>query len=486
MKAGKQAFTIGIDLGTHSVKAMALAGDGTALARAEAPLPPAREGTQDTAAWFDALATVLHSLTAGPALGQPVSAAGCQGLAVTGTSGTIVPCDTRGRPLGPAFMYHDTRPWREAAEVGVAAGHGDGRPWDGLPWDASWGLPKLLWLKRHEPGLYRSMARLAHAADTLAARLAGEALPTDHTSALKSGFDPAGYAWRLDLVAALDLDGSLLPPVVRPGSPVGCLSPEAAAASGLPAGLPILAGCTDGVAGQIASGAMDPGQWNSTLGTTLILKGTAPRRPPDSGGLVYCHLHPDGLLWLPGAASQAGGGALEAFPPPLAAWDERAAAFLPTPVLHYPNPRQGERFPFRHTTATAFTDGTPRETAELFAAALQGLAFVERLGYERIAQLGLPVEGGIITTGGGAKSRRWMQVRADVLDRVTVVPRHADPAAGAAMLAWSGLLGEPVARLSQRFAVPQATFSPDPARGARYSELYGYFLVSLRRRGYLP
>ena len=116
--------------------------------------------------------------------------------------------------------------------------------------------------------------RLAHQADVVTRALAGHPVATDASHALKSGYDAARGAWPEELAREL---GDLLPAVVAPGTRLGEVCATAAEQTGLPAGTPIVAGMTDGCAAQIAAGALRPGDWNSVLGTTLVLKGCAPR-----------------------------------------------------------------------------------------------------------------------------------------------------------------------------------------------------------------
>ncbi len=153
----------------------------------------------------------------------------------------------------------------------------------------------------------------------------------------------------------------------------------------------MVAGCTDGTAGFLASGAAAPGDLNVTLGTTLVLKAVAARPLVDPAGAVYNHRHPGGGF-LPGAASSTGGGwTSEHFgKADLDQLGGQAAALLPTGRLVYPLMRTGERFPFAAPAARGFGLEETAPPAERFAAGMEGTAMVERLGIERFESLGLP------------------------------------------------------------------------------------------------
>ena len=253
---------------------------------------------------------------------------------------------------------------------------------------------KAAWVKRHEPALWDRARYLLSAADWLSGKLSGEFGISDFTNALKLGYDPESASW-IESVRAAGLPADRLPVVRRPGQPIGQVSKAAAAETGLPPGMPVLAGATDGMASVIASGASVSGDANTTLGTTLVWKVLHNGKPAAHGG-VYFHLHPGGL-WVPGAASNTGLGSVrrpDALPGNSPAeMDRLAASYLPTPVVCYMLSGEGERFPFAHPKATSFVDGSPRDAAESYAAQLQSMAFVERWGYEILESCGIKVGG---------------------------------------------------------------------------------------------
>ncbi len=458
---------VGLDVGTGSARAFAVAADGTVAGRGAHPLDSRRSAgrhEQDPADWWVAVTAACRAALDGLDAGRVAGVATCT------TSGTILLVDERGRPRGPALMYDDARAARQA---------------DRLDMPASWGLPKLHWLLEAGdlPADGGGALRLAHQADVVTRRLAGHGVAADASHALKSGYDPAAGAWPAAMAREL---GDLLPVVVAPGTRLGDVCPDAAAQTGLPAGTPILAGMTDGCAAQIAAGALRPGDCNSVLGTTLVLKGCAPRRIEDRAHGVYSHRSPDGG-WLPGGASSSGAGVLTATFPgrDLDELGERAAAHERTRVLSYPLVSRGERFPFAAPDAEAFTIGAAGGDGERAAALLQGLAFVERLGFERLRGLGAPTDGELSLTGGATRNRRWCQLRADALGRAARLPEQTESAFGMAILATAATRGEPVADAARRMSRTRAVFEPRAAMRAHLDEQYERFTDELRRRGWL-
>jgi sugar (pentulose or hexulose) kinase len=437
----------GIDIATAEVRATiadaagAVHGAGrAALAPPTSPRPGHRE--QDPSSWWPATMAAISEATAALPPGSIVVAA-----TVCATSGTVVALDSSGDPIGPALMYDDQRDrWR--------------------------------WLAEHTPGV----ARLAHAADVVVSRLVGHATPTDWSHALKSGYDPQRGAWRDDL----DVAARLLPDVVAPTTAVG----GAVAGAGLAPGCEIRLGMTDGCASQIAAGAAAPGRFVSVLGTTLVLKGATVERIQDPTGVVYSHRHPDGW-WLPGGASNTGGAALGKWAD-LTALDRRAAEHGPARHVVYPLVGRGERCPFRVADAEAFRLGTPADDVDRYRAALEGVAFVERLGYERLAALGAPATAtatatatGIVASGRGSGSRVWNRIRATVLARPVTAAPHASTSLGACILAAAGSLHPDLAAATVAMAVTGEQVDPDESERDALEHSFERFRAEVAARGWM-
>src|SRR5271167_213682 len=330
-------------------------------------------------------------------------------------------------------MYDDARAKdeaRRANEAGTAV-------WASLGYrmQPSWALPKLLWLLREHPSVLPS-ARLAHQNDFINRRFSGHDVPSDSSNALKTGYDLIREACPHEFLAALGVPDQVLPAVVRSGRQLGTVCAEAAEITGIPAGTPIIAGMTDGCAAQIGAGALEVGSWNSVLGTTLVLKGVTADLIRDPAGVVYSHRSPDGN-WLPGGASSTGAGILtQRFPGrDLDVLDAQAAHHEPASVIAYPLVSRGERFPFTAPEAEGFVLGAPADEIDLYAALLQGVAFVERLCFDSLDMLGAPIGGDLTFTGGATRSRYWCQLRSDILGRSVLLPENAEPALGMAVLA---------------------------------------------------
>ena len=485
---------IGVDIGTQGVRGMAVASDGTVVAHASVPWPSGTLRTgpdgafeQDAEQWWRATCSVLSQI------GEQLTGAGVasdtvKALCVAGTSGTFVPLDSSYRPLRPALMYSDSRAVAEAHRCNSVLSNLTAKL--GYRFNASFALPKLLWLSENEPEVWARTALIAHQVDYIVGRLTGVWGVSDYTNALKLGYDLLAERYPPEIASDFGLSLECLPQIVPPGTPLGRLVPSVADALGLSQRTLVVAGLTDGCASQFAAGATEPGEWVSSLGTTLIIKGVSSELVKDLQGRIYCHRHPE-HGWLPGGASNTGSKVLaHHFPDAdLAAYDTRAAALVPTSLLAYPLVGHGERFPFVVPDAEGFlvseSNGEQLQPDLVYSAFLEGVALLERLAYEVVAELGAPVIGPIRSVGGGARSQLWLRIRSSVCNRPFIVPEVADTAVGAAILAAAGRLHPDLKSATQAMVPNSKEIIPDPNWVPVYEERHARFKDELRARGYL-
>ena len=470
---------VGLDLGTQSVRAMAVTGGGIVVGTGTQKLTSRRDGPrheQDPEQWWQAVAAASREAL------RDVAPGGVRGVAVDATSGTVLLTDRDGAPLTAGLMYDDTRAAGDVERVNVVGE----QVWRDLGFQRmqpAWALPKLLWLLREHPDLIPG-ARLAHQNDFINTRLVGHEVPTDLSNALKTGAHLIEETWPTDVFDALGVPAHLLPALVRPGTRIGAVCAAAAEATGIPVGTPVVSGATDGCAAQLGAGALSVGSWNAVLGTTLVLKGVTHELIRDPLGAVYSHKAPNGD-WLPGGASSTGAGAVSRdFPgADLDQLNRRAGRYEPAGALAYPLVSAGERFPFVAPQARGFLLGTPADDGDHFAAVLQGVAFVERLCFDYLDLLGAPLDGDLVLTGGATKSTYWCQLRADILGRPVTLPDTAEGALGMAVLAASP--GREAADVAAEMVRMREVIEPRPDSRGRFDEPYLRFVGELADRGWL-
>lgn len=469
-------IVIGLDVGTSGVRALAVDIRGQVLGRAARRLcsrrsPDGLSHEQQPTEWWRAVCEVTSRLMH-ISCRRPLIA-----VAVTSTSGSLVVADCSGVPVRPAILYDDCRAATAAQWLNERVERKD--------WSASYSLPKALWVREAEPNIWAAVRFLLHPADWLAGKLTGTFGISDASNALKLGYEPDTGRWS-STVAFSGIDPAFLPSVVPVGDQIGKVCALASEESSIPAGTPVIAGATDGIAGLIASGASRVGDANTTLGTTLVWKVISSRKPAPWPS-VYCHLHPSGA-WAPGAASNTGLGTInsEKGSAAVSEMDRQAVAFLPSNTVCYPLSGRGERFPFVDPAAMTFVEGKPSSAAEWHGAQLQGLAFVERWGYEILeGQCGIEHAEVVFSTGGAATSPVLSQLRANALNRT--IARCCEPTAafGAAILAAAETaFGADIGSAIRTMTRLADDFSPVEPVVARLDELYRSFRDACARRGY--
>ena len=236
--------------------------------------------------------------------------------------------------------------------------------------------------------------------------------------------------------------GTALPPVVRPGEPIGCVSSEMAARWGLPHECVVVGGTTDSIAAFIASGATETGDAVTSLGSTLAIKLLSSTYVDDAARGVYSHRLGD--RWLVGGASNAGCAVLreQGFTS-----DELAAlsacidpSLEPPHEDYYPLSANtvGERFPWADENALGVLEPRPADRTAFLHCILHGIAKVEADGYAALAELGASPLKRVLTSGGGAMNMQWTALRERMLRVPTSRAPSIDAAYGAARLAASG------------------------------------------------
>ncbi len=428
-------YWIGIDLGTSGCRAVAVDADGLTLADARVGLPPPERpapgwSQQDPALWWAAVCRVLHALAA------QLPGRRSTGLAVDGTSASLVLAGLDGTPLGPALMYDDRRAIRAATVIDRAA------PAQSPARGPTSSLAKLIHLAAEHSGQQDLLA--LHQADWVSGRLAGRCGRGDWNNALKLGFDATRLEWP-EWVRACLPTRVRLPTVVAPGHPIGTLNPALADALGLSSATMVCAGTTDSTAAVIAAGAGQPGDAVSCLGSTLVLKLLSPQPIDSARHGVYSHRFGNG--WLVGGASNSGGAvllqhfSLDEIRTLSAQLDTTGASGLD----YYPLPAIGERFPRYDPSLAPRLDPRPADRGRFLYGLLEGMAAIEAAGYRLLHELGAPPPRRVISIGGGAANPAWTALRERALGVPVIMAEHQEAAYGSARLALSAWPQSPAA-----------------------------------------
>ncbi len=456
-------------MGTTGVKALAVAPDGTVAGRAEVeyPLSTPRPGwaEQQPEDWWQAAQAALREL----------GARGVAGIGLSGQMHGLVVLDEQLHVLRPAILWNDQRTVAECAEIEERVGLERLIRLTGNRALTGFTAPKLLWLRNHEPDVFRRIGHVLLPKDYVRLRLTGERASDVADASGTLLFDVAGRRWSDEVLELLELSHDPLPRVHE--------SPEVSGET--PAGIPVAAGAGDQAAGAIGVGVDRPGPLSVQIGTSGVVFAALPAFQADPAARVhaFCHAVPGGwhamgvmlsaagsLRWLRDAV--APGGDYEALTGAAEAWEPGVEGLTFLPYL------AGERTPHADPDARgAFVGlGLRHDRAALVRAVLEGVAFGLRDSLELLRELGVqPVAGRAL--GGGARSDLWLQIIASVLG-IPLVRVAVDEGAayGAALLGGvAGGVFADVHEAVERCVRVRDVIEPIPAWQAVYEEGYERF-----------
>jgi xylulokinase len=483
-------ITLGIDLGTSGVKLALVDFDATGGERvvgvASRPLTVQRPhpswSEQDPDAWWQA------TLACGDALAaeRPREMAACAAISLSGQMHGATLLDASGRVLRPCMLWNDGRSAAECAELET--------DWPSLRAVTGnlampgFTAPKLRWVRRHEPEIFRQVAMVLLPKAWLRRQLCGESVEEMSDASGTLWLDVANRQWCDDALAACGLTTTHMPRLVEGTDTAGTLHAALASRWGMAVPPLIAGGAGDNAAGAVGVGAVSPGDAFVSLGTSGVLWCTTEAFSPNTAGAVhaFCHAlpgrwHQMGVLlsaascltWWAGVT-----GCTEAMLLDELEQRNSTTAFF-TPYL------TGERTPHNDARVRAGFAGldASHDRADMTLAVLEGVAYAFRDALDALRAGGREVREADLL-GGGARSARWCQILADTLATPlhSVTQSEVGCASGAARLAAIARLGagaESIAQIATRPA-RRGTFVPRPdavarhaERHARWATLYG-------------
>ncbi|MGB3766109.1 MAG: xylulokinase [Phormidesmis sp.] len=442
---------MGLDLGTGGARAIAINLQGEMVAQSThsclllTPQPGWTE--QNPADWVEAslkaLSDVIQQLNA-----SDISPLNIGALGLSGQMHGMVPLDGEGNVIRPAILWNDQRTGKAVEEIENRYPRQEMIARTGNPAITGFQLPKLVWLRSHEPQAYSQVQQVLLPKDYLGYVLTGNAVTEPSDASGIGCLNLASRQWDDEILAALDISSDLFPPVVESTAVSGRLKPELAARTGLPEGLPVVAGGGDNAAAAIGLGISKRNlqQGSLSIGTSGVLFAPCDRPTPDPQGRVHLFCHADGGYHLLGVTLSAGGALRwyrDVFAPQVSFPDLMALAEKSQPgargVSFLPH-LAGERSPYLDPdTRGAWVNLSLAHTqGDLVRAVLEGVAFGLRAALAVMQEIS-PVER-LLATGGGVRSPLWFQILADVLGTELVAPQAEEGAAyGAAILAMVGV-----------------------------------------------
>jgi xylulokinase len=495
------SILLGIDIGTSSTKAVLADERGGILSTASAPheLLTPRPGwsEQDPEGWWAASVTAIRAaLDRAACSGEDVVGVGLSGQmhgSVLLPREALAGGGAEARPLRPALLWNDQRTTRECERIEAAAG--DRAALVGMVGNAAltgFTLPKLLWVREHEPEVWRRVAGWCLPKDYVRLRLTGE-LATDVGDAagtLLLDVDARAWSRRAHELHGLDPEAS--PRVLESCQIAGRITAWAAEQTGLRTGLPVVAGSGDNQCGAVGAGVVEAGLVLATLGTSGVVYAHTDSARKDMGsasappGRIHTMCAADGAAGAPGHWSLTGcmlsaAGSLQwlrdsLFPD--VSFDRLLAEAESAPpgaagLVFLPH-LTGERCPYPEPSARGgFVGLTSRHgRAHLARAVVEGVTMTMRQILDIFGDVGVPASR-IRLGGGGAKTAFWRQLQADMYGTPVELPNTEEgPAYGAALMAGVGAGVWPgIAEACRQAIRPTETRSPDAAATSFYTEL---------------
>ncbi len=426
------SLVAGVDSSTQSVKVeLRAVADGALAAEGRAPHPPTGpppRSEQHPGAWWSALCKALAQC--GPRLSE------VEAVSVAAQQHGLVALDDAGAALRPAKLWNDTESAPQAAALVARLGPAEWARSCGSVPVASFTITKLAWLLEREPGLSGRVAQLMLPHDYLTFRLTGKRV-TDRGDASGTGwYDPGAGRYRADLLALAGGSSDWLPRVLGPSEAAGVVSASAAAATGLPAGIPVASGTGDNMAAALGLG-LRPGDLALSLGTSGTVYTVSDGPTADATGHVAGFCDASGR-YLPLVCTLNATRVTDS----VAGWlgldrDGMAEAALSAPfgaggvvlVGHF----DGERTPNLPDATGSFLGlrtGTSR--ADLARAAHEGVMCGLLAGVDALARAGVRVSGRLHLIGGGARSAAYRQIAADLWGEPIRVPSATETVAAGA------------------------------------------------------
>ncbi|MGI8458801.1 MAG: xylulokinase [Propionibacteriaceae bacterium] len=484
------------DLGTTGDKATLVSVDGRVLAACTSTyrtdFGPRGKAEQDAEAWWGALCTATQDLLSR----AEVRADDVEAVSFSGQMMGALLLDGTGAPVRPAIIWADTRSVDQAATLVQRVGMDRGYAITGHRLNPTYSLSKIMWVRDHEPEVFGRSRVVVLAKDFVAYRLTG-VLATDPSDASSTNaYDQAAGRWSTELIEAAGMGTELFPEIVASTQVIGRVTADAARATGLRAGTPVVMGGGDGPMGALGAGIIGPDSGAyAYLGSSswVSVAADAPLHDPQMRSMTFNHVIPG--RYVPTATMQAGGASLEwvvdtlvpdrdqtdRFPRLLAAAADVSAS---ADGLYFLPHLLGERSPYWNPAARAVFAGLARHhgPAHLTRAVLEGVAFNLYTGLLAITENGPRIDA-VDAIGGGANSPLFLQVLADVWG-VPVTRRNLvdeATAVGAAIVAGVGVGIFDGFDVAGRFSAELSSYPADPERHARYGTAYDQFMDAYRR-----
>lgn len=441
-------YWLGLDVGTGGSRALLVDGGGVVrysytAAHQEMTMARPLWAEQHPDDWWRASQEAIRGvLKKAAAPGDSV-----RGIGLSGQMHGLVLLDAQNQVIRPALIWCDQRSQQQVDFINDKIGKANVLAYTANPVLTGFTLPKLLWVRDHEPDKFGRVRQMLLPKDYLRFKLTGEFATEVSDASGTALFDVTHRRWSKEMAGALGLDGGILPKAYESSEITGTVNQEAAVATGLKIGIPVVGGGGDQAASAIGNGIVEKGAVSCTVGTSGVVFAYLDKPAYDELGRVhtFCHAIPD--TWHVMGVTQGAGLSLQWFRnrlTPGVEYDDLTAEATLSPIgshgLFWLPYLMGERTPHLDAAARAAWIGltAKHQRSDMTRAILEGVCYSQRDCLEIIRELGAPVSK-VRLSGGGAKSPFWHQMFADVFGcSVVTLASQEGSAYGAALLALIG------------------------------------------------
>lgn len=480
-------YLLGIDIGTSNVKVLLISTNGDIVASETKtyPLYSPQQGwsEQNPDDWWKATKEAIKNIITK----NNINSSDIRGLSLSGQMHSLVMLDKNKEVIRPAILWNDTRTTKQCEEIYDYVG--------GLekliemvsnPALEGFTAPKLLWIRENEPDNYQKMRYIMLPKDFIRYKLTGQIKSEVSDNAGTLLFDVENKSWSNNILQKLDIDSNILPEILYSTDIAGYITKEAAKKTGLTEQTSVVAGGADNACGAVGSGIIKDGRVMISIGTSGVVLAQSNIPTPDSKGRIHLfnHSYPDKFYMMGVMLSAAGSFnwlkenlynnqynisdlntiAEKAKP------GSEGVIFLP-----YLN---GERTPHADSNARGVYFGlsNKHDIKHVVRSTMEGVSFGLKDSFELIKEKGINIEQ-IRVIGGGAKSKLWCQILADILKQeVSLINIEEGPAFGAALIAGVGVGAfDSFEKAESNFVKIKKTIEPDKKNYDIYKHNYSIY-----------
>lgn len=468
---------LGIDLGTSSVKTIAVNQQGKVITTISEPLTLIQNfpgyNEQDPEAWFEATKNGIKALIQHPTMQDKR----IEGISFSGQMHGLVALDKSRKLIRNAILWNDTRTTEQCQQLSERYGETllENPILEGFT------LPKILWMKQHEPENWSKLDMFILPKDYVRYRLTGELHMEYSDAAGTLLLDPDTNEWALNIAHELEL-GDIFPPLVSSHYQVGHITDDLLDELGLEEEIAVYAGGADNACGALGAGVIDENETLCSIGTSGVILAPENKKRLNYGHNIHYFKHV-----LPHTAYAMGvtlsaGYSLNWFKEtvfPQTSFEDMIEAVSKTNIgangLLYAPYIQGERTPHGDAAIRGSFIGLNASTSadQMARATIEGITYALYEAIVFMRQAGKTIDH-IISIGGGAKSEFWLQLQADVFNtKVSKLNYEEGPGMGAAMLAAVGLgWFDSFEACAQQFINISKTYQPNEENHKRYTQYF--------------